>query len=155
MSVSLKYAVVERERRFLLSRLPAGPPALVRQITDRYLSGTRLRLREVTDADGRITRKLGHKVRMSDGPAEVACTSCYLDDDEWDLLARLPGRVLRKTRHVYVRDGLTIAVDVLENGTVLAEIDDGDDAPCKVPDWLDVIADVSSDERWTGASLAR
>ena len=43
-----KYARVERERRFLLS---APPPASAvtgsRRITDRYLPGTRLRLRRV------------------------------------------------------------------------------------------------------------
>ena len=47
-----KYARVERERRFLL----AGPPrtsavTASRRITDRYLPGTRLRLRRVDHLD--------------------------------------------------------------------------------------------------------
>ena len=50
MSISLKYAVVERERRFLLASLPEGIDC-TRQIIDRYLTGTRLRLREVREAD--------------------------------------------------------------------------------------------------------
>ena len=150
----LKYAVVERERRFLLRSLPGGPTS-TSQITDRYVEGTRLRLREVAAADGTVTRKLGHKVRLGTGPEEVACTSLYLDRGEWDLLGTLPARTLRKTRHLYERDGLVVAVDVLEDGTLLAEIDDRDHAPVPVPDWLEVLEDVSTLERWTGAALAR
>ena len=58
-------------------------------ILDRYVAGTRLRLREVRGEDGTVTRKLGQKVRLSDGPAEVACTNLYLDDSEWAALAAL------------------------------------------------------------------
>ena len=151
--VSLKYAVVERERRFLVERIPDGVTR-VSQITDRYLEGTRLRLREVVDGNGTVTRKLGHKVRLTDGPDEVACTSVYLDDAEWGTLIRLPARTLRKTRHVVARDGVRVAVDRFEDGTLLAEIDDGDRPPVELPGWLDVIRDVSHDERWTGAQLA-
>lgn len=42
------------------------------EIVDRYVTGTRLRLREVRHDDGTVIRKLGQKVRLSQGPAEVA-----------------------------------------------------------------------------------
>lgn len=151
MSVSLKYAVVERERRFLLASLPSGPSAR-KQIVDTYVDGTRLR--EVREEDGNVVRKLGHKVRLGDGPAEVACTNLYLDEQEWAVLAGLPGRELRKTRHLYRRDGWVVAVDEHEDGTLVAEIDDGETPSQVVPGWLDVVADVSADERWTGRGLA-
>lgn len=159
MSVSLKYAVVECERRFLLSRLPAGDAgdagdAEVLEIVDRYVVGTRMRLREVRRVDGSVVRKLGHKVRLGEGPAEVACTNVYLDDAEWAVLVDLPARTLRKRRRLYRRDGLLVAVDEHEDGTLVAEIDDGDSAATQVPTWLDVVAEVSADERWTGAALA-
>jgi CYTH domain-containing protein len=154
MAVSLKYAVVERERRFLVSKLPDAAHER-RRIVDRYLTGTRLRLREVVTEDGVVTRKLGHKVRLGEGPHEIACTSLYLDDDEWDVLCRLPATTLRKVRHLVTRDGLTVAIDELEDGTLLAEIDDKDGAPVPVPGWLDVLRDVTDEERWTGAQLAR
>ena len=127
MTVSLKYAVVERERRFLVRSVPDGVVD-VRRIVDRYVTGTRLRLREVLDGDGTRTRKLSHKVRLGDGPAEVACTNLYLDDQEWDLLRDLPARVVQKTRHLVQRDGLLVAVDEHEDGTLVAEIDDRDGA---------------------------
>lgn len=154
MSVPLKYAVVERERRFLVSGLPAGVTGS-REIVDRYVTGTRLRLREVRDGDGTVTRKLGHKVRLTEGPAEVACTNLYLDDDEWAVLSVLPARTLRKTRHLVHRDGLLVAIDEHEDGTLVAEIDDRDRPPGPVPAWLDVLEDVSDDESWTGGRLAR
>lgn len=150
----LKYAVVERERRYLLARLPEGVTS-TSEVVDRYVTGTRLRLREVRHEDGGVLRKLGHKVRLGDGPAEVACTSFYLSEEEWAILVALPARTLRKRRHVVERDGVRLAVDELEDGTLLAEIDDGDGPVGPVPDWLDVLADVSQDEAWTGAALAR
>ena len=154
VSHPLKYAVVERERRFLLRSIPDGVVE-VREIVDRYVEGTRLRLREVRGADGSVVRKLSHKVRLGPGPAEVACTNCYLDAGEWAVLADLPARVLRKRRHVVRRGGLVVAVDEHEDGTLVAEIDDGDRDVQPVPAWLDVAEDVSDDDRWTGASHAR
>ena len=154
MSISLKYAVVERERRFLLASLPEGIVGST-VIVDRYLTDTRLRLREVRAEDGTVTRKLGHKVRVTEGPAEVACTNLYLDDQEWALLVPLPARVLRKKRHLVRRDGVVVAIDEHPDGTLVAEIDDREQPSQVVPDWLDIIADVSGDERWTGAGLAR
>jgi CYTH domain-containing protein len=151
--ISLKYAVVERERRYRLGRLPDGVSS-TKEILDRYVTGTRLRLREVRDSDGTVTRKLGHKVRLTDGPTEVACTNFYLDDDEWALLAALPARLLRKRRHMIHRDGLLVAVDEHDDGTLIAEIDDGDQPSDFVPEWLDVVDDVTADEAWTGARLA-
>lgn len=89
-----QYARVEGERRFLVRALPDGVVESVR-ITDHYLEGTRLRLRQVEAPDGTLVRKLGHKVRTAAGPGEVAHTSLYLDETEWQLLTALPARVLR------------------------------------------------------------
>lgn len=149
----LKYARVERERRFLVAGVPEGVVE-VRQIVDHYLDGTRLRLREVINSDGTVIRKLGHKVRLVAGPREVTCTSVYLDDQEWELLRALPARTLRKTRYIVERDGIRLAVDELDNGMFLAEIDDRDAAPCVLPSWLNVLREVTTEEAWTGAGLA-
>lgn len=159
MTISLKYAVVERERRFLVAEVPEGVTA-VRDIVDHYLDGTRLRLREVTEADGTVTRKLTHKVRLDGTAAEVACTNAYLDADEWAVMTTLPARTLRKQRSIVERDGWRVAVDRHEDGTLVAEIDDGEPggtahATTGLPPWLDVLADVTLDEGWTGAGVAR
>jgi CYTH domain-containing protein len=78
-----------------------------------------------------------------------------LNDEEWSVLATLPARLLRKKRRVVQRDGWTVAIDEHEDGTLIAEIDDRDQPSTAVPDWLDILEDVSDDERWTGISLAR
>ena len=74
---SLKYAHIEAERRFLLAELPPtwrDTPALT--IFDRYLSGTRLRLRKVEANAEQPTWKLGQKVRLSgQSPGRVAHTT--------------------------------------------------------------------------------
>lgn len=154
MTISLKYAVVERERRYLVASLPAGVNS-TKEILDRYVLGTRLRLREVREPDGTVIRKLGPKVRLTEGPSEVACTNLYLNDEEWAVLTTLPAKLLSKRRHMVCRDGVVVAIDEHEDGTLVAEIDDGDHHSDFVPDWLDVLEDVSSDESWTGVNLGR
>ena len=149
----LKYAVVERERRFVVAGIPEGVTQTL-GIEDYYIEHTRLRLRLVTAADGSFTRKLGHKVRLGHGASAIACTSMYLDEQEWDVLVTLPHRTLHKTRHIVEREGALVAIDALDDGTLLAEIDDGDSPPGPVPIWLDVLQDVTHDEAWTGASRA-
>ncbi len=153
MPTPLKYAVVERERRFLVAALPDGASG-TRLIVDRYVTGTRLRLREVHEPDGTVVRKLGQKVRLTDDASEVACTNLYLDEQEWAVLSVLPGRTLSKRRHLFRRDGVEVAIDEHDDGTLVAEIDGGDRPVQTVPAWLEVLEEVTRDERWTGAGLA-
>src|ERR1700739_802327 len=96
-----KYARVERERRFLL----AGPPPASavnarRRITDRYLPGTRLRLRRVDYPDNKASEfKFAQKVAAErPGYVQGLITNTYLSATEYDLLASLPADVLTKTR---------------------------------------------------------
>ena len=155
----LKYAKVERERRWLLDGLPPFPDDSRQvRIVDRYLHGTRLRLREVTETDGTIVRKLGHKVRLGDDAREVACTSLYLDEAEWAALRGLPGDVLSKVRILVPYGDHVIALDAFEppnDGLLLAEIDGGDGPASELPASLAVVREVTDDEQYTGASLAR
>ncbi len=157
MAVSLKYAQVERERRWLLAGVPEGLPAESRmEISDRYLVGTRLRLREVRTLDG-VVRKLNHKVRLGEGPEEIACTSVYLDDREWAVLSALPGRDLRKVRTRTVVDGVLVCIDEFVGhcqGLVLAEVDGGPSEAPDLPADLHAVLEVTADETFTGAALA-
>jgi CYTH domain-containing protein len=154
-----KYALVERERRFLLS----GPPDAARAagarrvgITDRYLTGTRLRLRRVA-APGPAPPelKLTQKVPAArPGPVRGLITNFYLSPAEYDLLATLPAAGLAKTRLFFP----PYAVDVFgppRQGLVLAEVELGSDAElaaCPAP--AGSVAEVTSDDRFTGGRLA-
>jgi CYTH domain-containing protein len=153
---SFKYAHVERERRWLLASVPNLPEhAWTRRIVDRYVTGTRLRLREVTEADGAVVRKLGHKVRVGEGAHEVAHTSLYLDDGEWDVLVALPARTLTKTRTLVPHGDHTVAVDVHADGTVIAEVDAGEGPTTELPAGWAVVREVTDEEDYTGGALAR
>jgi hypothetical protein len=65
--------------------------------------------------------KLGQKVRLGDGPSAIACTSIYLDDDEWSLLSPLPAWAFTKRRHHVERDGVQVVIDELEDGTACGD----------------------------------
>lgn len=160
-----RYAHLERERRFLLPAAPTGPAVAVPEtrvlrIEDRYLRGTRLRLRTVQEAGLAPVRKLGQKVRPNqDHPSTVEHTTMYLDDPETAALLALAADALAKTRTLHPWHGLAVAVDVFAGpltGLVLAEVDLGDAGllPASGPPvaW---IADVTDDERFTGGHLAR
>ena len=156
----MKYAVVERERRFL-PRLPVDLSRASRaiQIEDRYLIGTRLRLRTVREPGRAAVRKLGQKRRLAaGGPSELAHTTVYLDDAEHALLSGLPAFTLIKTRHVVpMAAGLDAAVDVFHgrlSGLTTAEVDLGVDRslPEPFPEWIGV--EVTDVEELTGYALA-
>ena len=104
----LKYAWVERERRWLCRELPRDLVQDSERITDLYVTGTRLRLREAVPLNGGPPmRRLGRKADVN---ASVRLlTSMYLAPEEFELLSALPGKVLRKTRH---RLGKINGVDV-------------------------------------------
>lgn len=140
---SLKYAHVERERRYLLDALPDLTGARVLRITDRYLDGTRLRLRTVEEDGHPTVHKLGQKIRL-DAVSTNAHTTIYLSPAEHEGLCHLPGRQLRKTRHL-TRGW---AFDAHESGLLLAETE-GEAKP-----WFPYVREVTDEEAYTGGSLA-
>jgi hypothetical protein len=164
-----KYARIERERRFLL----AGPPpssALTarRRITDRYLTGTRLRLRRVDWADngsrpgrpgqddgGQSEFKLTQKLPAGrPGHVRGLITNTYLSEAEYELLASLPAQLLTKTRFSMA----PLAVDIFEpplHGLILAEAEfSADEAALSFPVPAMAVAEVTDDARLGGGSLA-
>jgi CYTH domain-containing protein len=151
-----KYARVERERRFLLTQPPPAA-AMVRvvKITDRYLTGTRLRLRRMRHADsGACEYKFTQKIPADrPSPAQGLITNTYLDQDEYDLLATLPALVLSKTRLSVPPMGIDVFDGPLA-GLVLAEAEFTTDAEAVgfVPPSY-CLAEVTTDPRFTGGRL--
>ncbi|MFE3204887.1 hypothetical protein [Embleya sp. NPDC059237] len=150
-----KYARIERERRFLLAAPPA--PSDITDtwtIGDRYLVGTRLRLRCVERPDGGREFKLTQKVPVvRPGAVQGLITNTYLSPAEYDLLASLPAGVLSKTRYRIP----PVGVDVFDGplrGLVLAEAEFADDEEARsfVPP-PECVAEVTDDPRFTGGSL--
>lgn len=150
-----RYAQVEREQRWLVSEPPAGAERLA-EIHDRYLVGTRLRLRRV-DAAGDVTYKLAQKVRPDEADPEVVkLTNLYLSVEEYDAFAALPAAELRKTRWRVTWGGRSLAVDELHDrheGLVLAEVELGAEEPL-LPAPPFAVRDVTHDDRFSGGALA-
>ena len=150
-----RYAHTEREQRWLLSRIPEGASRAV-EIEDRYIIGTRLRLRTVRDG-ATTSHKLGQKVRTGASPEVVRITNIYLDDEERQALAVLPADEVVKRRWKVTVDEGEIAVDEFRgslDGLVLGEVELPVDHPrLAMPDFA--VADVTDDERFAGGTLAR
>jgi CYTH domain-containing protein len=155
-----KYANVERERRFLVDPLacPALDDARSFLIEDRYIDGSRCRLRRMTDrASGRVVTKLSKKYDVRDVLARPIVTT-YLDAAEYALFAALAGHPLTKRCYPVDTAQGCFRVDVFEGplaGLVTSEIefpDDASGAAIVPPPWASI--DVSHDPRYQGAALA-
>jgi CYTH domain-containing protein len=152
-----KYAWIERERRWLCRDIPVHRAVSAEAITDLYIDGVRLRLREARPLDGgepmrRLTRK-------ADADASTRLlTSIYLDEAEYELLSGLPGRLLRKTRYrLPAEAGVMLCVDHFEGpleGLIMAEAEFEDDASLVAyPDPDFAVRDVTADPRYRGGEL--
>ena len=125
-----KYAQVERERRYLLRDLPEGmtraDPHL--QITDNYMTGSRLRLRKVREPrTNKWTVKLTQK--FAPNPEDLSrtiITNTYLNALEAEVLSTIfDSNEIRKNRYPFDFEGRKFAVDMFLGdlfGLVLAEV---------------------------------
>jgi CYTH domain-containing protein len=151
-----KYARVERERRFLLPAPPAAAAPAPRRIYDRYVTGTRLRLRRVEHlGSGQTELKLTQKIPAgAAGPVRGLITNMYLAEAEYDVLAALPAAVLTKTRVSIPPLGVDIFDPPLD-GLVVAEAEFADDDEAvRFRPPPESIAEVTDDPRFTGGRLA-
>lgn len=122
-----KYTRVEYERRFLISP-HAGWRSFVeaysKTFVDKYLRGTRLRLRLLTDSDtGRRLLKLTKKFE-STSPYSQTIGRILLSPGEYELLHKLEGDSLTKVRYYHSYHGQVFSIDVFEGeleGLVLCE----------------------------------
>ena len=158
-SGSPKYAHIERERRWLID--PAERPKLRSDhvlIEDRYITGTRLRLRRMTAVpNGKVALKLTKKYDAND-PLARAIVTAYLDAAEYALFSVLPGVDIVKRRYRLPAHDVAYSIDRFEgglSGLELAEIEWADDAGLRrLPPPPGTIEDVSADIRYQGGMLA-
>ena len=157
-----KYARVERERRYLLRDLPEG---LTRadhhlQITDNYITGTRLRIRKVRDPK---TNKWVVKFTQKFAPnrddlSRTIITNIYLSAIEAETLSIFNANEIRKNRYKFESEGRTFSIDMFLGdlfGLVLAETGfESDEEMDSLPLPSFALADVTNDELFTGGRLS-
>lgn len=158
-----KYARVERERRYLMQDLPEG---LTRasphvQITDNYLTGTRLRLRKVRDP---LTNKWVVKLTQKFAPdpedlSRTIITNIYLNALEVETLAISDANEIRKNRYHFDFEGRQFSVDMFLGdlfGLVLAEVSFATDEELNnYPRPPFAIAEVTNNELFSGGKLCQ
>jgi len=152
---SRKYALPERERRFLLREVPPGEVVRTRRLTDDYVRGTRLRVRRSVETAAGVEEtfyKLTQKVPAPDGTPGLI-TNFYLSAAEYELLATLPAQRLEKTRYSVPPFGIDVFEPPLD-GLFIAEIEfDGEEASRAFPPPAFAVAEVTHDLRFTGGRL--
>ena len=156
-----KYARIEYERRWLVGRT-ARPPLdgnFTTLIEDRYVDGTRMRLRRMSRPDlGEVKWKLTKKYECVD-PSARPIVTCYLTEAEYDLFAGLAARPMRKTRHHLLIDDRWWSLDLFEGalaGLELVEVEAPDAAALAAlvaPPWA--TKEVTHDARYQCGSLAK
>lgn len=157
-----KYALTERERRFLLRELPEGLTRASEhvQIWDNYLTNTRLRLRKIRVPQ---TKQWTVKLTQKFAPAppdfsRTLITNTYLTADEYEVLSVFEGNEIRKNRYRYEFAGRTYSIDIFMGalwGLILAETSFETDAEMdnfKMPSFA--FMDVTNQEMFTGGKLA-
>jgi CYTH domain-containing protein len=154
---SSKYARVEVERRFLLEAVPGGAEVLaVHEIDDRYLDGTRLRLRRMARVGGPTQLKLTQKLPDADGRGRQGeLTTLYLSEAEHAALEGMPAAALSKSRLSIAPYGVDVFHGALA-GLFLAEVEFAsvEAAAALVPAAF-CRAEVTADRRFTGGELVR
>ena len=122
-----KYSRIEYERRFLIApgtEWKSFVESYSKTYEDKYLRGTRLRLRILTDSDtGRRVLKLNKKSE-SLSPYFRNVNRILLSPEEYEFLDQLEGDRLMKTRYYHNHLGRVFSIDVFEGeleGLVLCE----------------------------------
>jgi CYTH domain-containing protein len=156
-----KYARVERERRYLLADLPEGltraDPHL--QITDNYITGTRLRLRKVREPrTNKWTVKFTQK--FAPNPEDLSrtiITNTYLNALEAETLSVFNTNEIRKNRYYFDFEGRRFSVDMFLGdlfGLVMAEVGfETDEELDRFVKPAFALADVTNDPVFAGGSL--
>ena len=128
----------------------------MRRIADRYIDGSNMRLRQQSDDENEPVFKLTQKLPTdATGARQGLITTMYLTEDEFQLLANLPAKILRKTRYSVPPFGIDVFEDAL-TGLVLAEAEfnSAEDASAlSLPSFI--VREVTEDLRFTGGELVR
>ena len=157
-----KYTRVEYERRFLVrpqTDWRNGAEAYSKLFEDKYIQGTRLRLRVLTDTDtGRRIIKLNKKAE-SPSPYFQTISRILLSPDEYQLFDGLAGDRLKKERYYHRHQGRVFSVDVFEGeleGLILCETEtDGMEDLMSVQFPAFATHEVTEDPFFTGGNLCR
>lgn len=156
-----KYSRIEYARRFLVAQTSDWKQFIEtfsKRHEDKYLNGTRLRLRIQTDLDsGRQLIKLTKKYE-SDSPYFRQINTILLTPEELEIFDRLEGKRVRKIRFYHHHKTRVFSIDVFENelrGLLICETEQPtleDLMKAEPPPYARI--EVTENPFFTGANLA-
>ncbi|MBR5528627.1 MAG: hypothetical protein IKV97_06435 [Clostridia bacterium] len=157
---------IETERKFLIKHpdiniLAAIPGVKIKNMVQTYLNsekGVTLRVRKAA-CDGLISYVRTEKKRIS-------AMSCFEDEKtisktEYDTLlcnADTSRHPIEKTRYCIPHDGVILEIDIYSfwNDRAILEIElVSESQTFTIPDFIDIIKEVTDDKRYKNASLAK
>ncbi|MEL7532569.1 MAG: hypothetical protein AAFN10_14725 [Bacteroidota bacterium] len=154
-----KYAQKEWERRFLLRTQAINLAELSFQtITDKYLDGTRLRLRK-TQKEEKVQFKLTKKLELS-AELEDWVSTIYLSESEYALFYSLAGKSYEKRRYYREQEAeARIGIDAIRLGAemiYLAEVEfDSPESMMQYQFPLPFAKEVTNDPFYSGFAIAQ
>jgi CYTH domain-containing protein len=155
-----EYMSIERERRWLCREVPRQQVVRTEAITDLYVTGARLRLREARPLDGGAPMlRLSRKADVD--PHTRLITSIYLPEEEFAILAAaLPGTRIKKLRHrLHSVAGVAMLVDEFQgelDGLIMAEAEfKTRDVLAAFPTPNFAVREVTHDPRFSGGNLVK
>jgi CYTH domain-containing protein len=156
-----KYSRIEYARRFLVSPdsdWKRFAELYSKRHEDKYLNGTRLRLRIMTDSDSdRQLIKLTKKYESGSSYFRQIITT-LLSPDEYRVFDALEGKRVEKIRYYHHYKNRVFSIDVFENelnGLLICETEQPtleDLMSAEPPPYARI--EVTEDESFTGANLA-
>ena len=125
----IKYAELEIERRWLVDvhALPPLETMVYTHIEDRYILGTRTRLRVMREQNNmvyKLCKKYGKRQSL-----EEEVVNIYLDEDEYRVFSLLPADVLVRRRYRFTHDDYCMAITVAEGGDGLESVKGSEGQP--------------------------
>ncbi len=155
-----KYSQFENERKWLVSRDVKSKieGTWHYQIIDRYIVGSKIRLRSATDSEtGKSIYKLTKKYGIGDCFSEPI-SSFYISRKEYDLFKDLPHKQITKKRHLLKDGDIAYSIDVFEEDhseLILAEVEAPDiKTLMSIPMPSFAIKEVTEDSEYSGGYLA-
>ena len=155
-----KYSQLENERKWLAKEevLKKVEGTWHYQIVDRYIIGSKIRLRSATDSEtGKSIYKLTKKYGLGDCFSEPI-SSFYISKEEYNLFKDLPNKQITKKRHLLKDGTINYSIDVFEenhSGLILAEIEAPDIEKLKsIPMPSFAIKEVTEVREYSGGYLA-
>jgi len=156
----MKYSRYEYERSYLLSDVPKFFEKIeTKQITDKYVEGTRIRLRKVLSNEEEIYKLTKKEALTPEKKGVLKINTIRLSKDEYEIMNALKGFIVKKKRTIIGVNKVRIGIDEIRLKSeilYIAEIEFKDEVTMnsfEMP--LNYEREITSDKHINGYKIAK